>query len=96
LKRKVNDLPGITSLKAMFGAIRAAWKSIEWGMAPPFVSVISTVWPSRTWMFGPGAPWPLNDQVLYFTPGAISTDLSLSVLWTLATLPGASAGRAAS
>ena len=22
---------------------------------------------------GPGAPWPLNDQVLYLTPGAIST-----------------------
>ncbi len=45
LKRNVNESPGATSLKAMFGAIRAAWKSIECGMAAPFVSVISTVCP---------------------------------------------------
>ncbi len=43
LKRNVNDLPGITSTNATFGAIRAAWKSIECGMAPSFVNVISTV-----------------------------------------------------
>src|SRR5688500_10362702 len=47
VKRKVNDSPGATSRKATFGAIRAAWKSIECGIAPPFFSVISTVWPSR-------------------------------------------------
>ena len=69
LKRKLNDSPGATSLKATFGAMRAAWKSIECGIAPPFVSVISTVWPSRTWTTGPGAPWPSNAHVLYLTPG---------------------------
>ena len=45
LKRNVNDSPGATSRNATFGAIRAAWKSIECGIEPPFVSVISTVWP---------------------------------------------------
>jgi hypothetical protein len=30
----------MTSLKATFGAIRAAWKSMECGIAPLFVSVI--------------------------------------------------------
>ena len=55
VKRKVNDSPGATSLKATFGAIRAAWKSMECGIEPPFVSVISTVWPCRTWTIGPGA-----------------------------------------
>jgi hypothetical protein len=56
VKRKLNDSPGMTSLNALFGAMRAAWKSIECGMAPPFFNVISTVWPWRTWMIGPGAP----------------------------------------
>ena len=54
-KRNVNDSPGATSLKATLGAMRAAWKSIECGIEPPFVSVISTVWPWRTWTIGPGA-----------------------------------------
>ena len=63
-KRKVNDSPGAKSRKARFGAIRAAWKSIECGIGAPFISVISTVWPSRTWTIGPGAPWPSNAQVL--------------------------------
>ena len=71
LKRKVKDSPGATSRKALFGAMRAAWKSIECGIAPPFVSVISTVWPSRTCTTGPGAPWPPKAHVLYLTPGAI-------------------------
>ena len=64
LKRNVNDSPGSTSLNATFGAMRAAWKSIECGIAPPFVRVISTVWPSRTCTTGPGAPWPSNAHVL--------------------------------
>ncbi len=38
----VSDFPGCTSTNALFGAIRAAWKSIECGIAPPFVSVTST------------------------------------------------------
>ena len=63
MKLKLNDSPGMTSLKALFGAIRAAWKSIECGIAPPFVSVISTRCPSRTWTTSPGAPVPSNDQV---------------------------------
>src|SRR6185503_18664241 len=96
LKRKVNDSPGITSLKALFGAIRAAWKSIECGIVPPLVSVIWTVWPSRTCTIGPGAPWPLNDQVLYLTPGAIWTVMSFSVMCTLARLPAGAAGSLAS
>ena len=96
LKRKVNESPGATSLKATFGAIRAAWKSIEWGIAPPFVSVISTVWPSRTWTTGPGAPCPSNAQVLYFTPGAISTTMSFSVICTLTTSPAGIGGSVAS
>jgi hypothetical protein len=61
---KLKESPGWTSRKATFGAIRAAWKSIECGIEPPFVSVISTVWPSRTWTTGPGAPGPSNAQVL--------------------------------
>ena len=73
-------------MKAMFGAIRAAWKSIECGIAPPFVSVISTVWPSRTWTTGPGAPWPPNAQVLYFTPGATSIVMSFNVMCTFTRL----------
>ena len=96
MKRKVNESPGATSLNATFGAMRAAWKSIECGIAPPFVSVISTVCPSRTWTTGPGAPWPLNDQVLYFTPGATSTTMSLSVMCTLTRLPAVSGGSVAS
>jgi hypothetical protein len=55
-KRNVNDSPGATSRNARLGAIRAAWKSIECGIVPPFVSVIWTVWPCRTWRIGPGAP----------------------------------------
>ena len=83
---KVNDLPGSTSLKATFGAIRAAWKSIECGIAPSFVSVIRTVWLSRTWITGPGAPFP-HAQALYLTPGAIEIVTSFSVRWTGTTLP---------
>ena len=41
--------------------VSAAWKSIEWGIAPPFTSVTSTQSPWRTWMTGPGAP-PSNVQ----------------------------------
>jgi hypothetical protein len=65
LNRNVNDSPTATSRNATLGAIRAAWKSIECGIVPPFFSVISTVWPSRTWTIGPGAPWPSKAQVLY-------------------------------
>ena len=32
-KLNVNDLPGVTSMNALFGAMRAAWKSIECGIA---------------------------------------------------------------
>ena len=56
MKRNVNDSPGCASRKARSGAMRAAWKSIECGIEPPLVSVISTVWPSRTCTTGPGAP----------------------------------------
>ena len=90
------DLPGSTSRKATFGAMRAAWKSIECGIVPPFVSVILTSWPWRTCRIGPGAPWPLNDQVLYLTPGAIWTVMSFSVRWMFATGPAGAAGRVAS
>src|SRR5262249_60550363 len=55
LKLKVNDLPGSTSLKATFGAIRAAWKSTECAIGALFVSVTRTVWPTRAWITGPGA-----------------------------------------
>ena len=40
VKVNVNDLPGSTSTNALFGAMRAAWKSIECGIAPLLVSVI--------------------------------------------------------
>src|SRR5215218_3121397 len=86
LNLNVNDSPGATSRKATLGAIRAAWKSMEWGVAPPFVSVMRTVWPWRTWTIGPGTP-PSNPQPLYLTPGAISTVTSFSFIWTLTTLP---------
>ena len=39
------DWPGITSPNALSGAIRAAWKSTECGIAPLFVSAIFTSWP---------------------------------------------------
>ena len=55
-------------MNALSGAMRAAWKSIEWGMAPPFVSVISTVCPCRTWMTGPGAP-PSKPQACVLDAG---------------------------
>ena len=35
-KRNVKDSPGSMSRKATFGAILAAWKSIECGIEPPF------------------------------------------------------------
>ncbi len=92
MKLNLSDSPGATSLKATFGAIRAAWKSIECGIEPPFVSVISTVWPSRTCTTGPGAPWPSNAQVLYLTPGAISTVMSFSVMCTLTRSPAGIGG----
>ena len=92
----MNDSPGATSRNATFGAIRAAWKSIECGIAPPFVSVISTIWPSRTWTIGPGAPWPSKAQVLYFTPGAISTTMSFRVMCTLTRSPAGAGGSVAS
>jgi hypothetical protein len=95
LKRNVNESPGSTSRNATLGAMRAAWKSIECGIEPPFFSVISTVWPSRTWMTGPGAPWPSNAQVLYFTPGAIWTVMSLRVMLTWTRSPPGTAGSAA-
>ena len=76
--------------------MRAAWKSIECGIAPPFVSVISTVWPWRTCTTGPGAPWPSKAHVLYLTPGAISTVMSLSVMCTLTRSPPVSGGSVAS
>jgi hypothetical protein len=94
LKLKEKDWPGATSRNATFGAIRAAWKSIECGIAPPFVSVILTVWPWRTWITGPGAP-PEKAQALYLIPGATSCTTSLSVRWTVATAPGGAAWRAA-
>ena len=96
MKRNLIDSPGATSLKATFGAMRAAWKSIECGIAPPFVSVISTVWPSRTCTTGPGAPWPSKAHVLYSTPGAISTVMSFRVICTLTRSPAASGGSVAS
>ena len=52
------DAPVATSEKATFGAICAAWKSIECGIMPLFVSVTSTRWPTRTWITGPGAVVP--------------------------------------
>jgi len=94
-KEKENDLPGITLANALSGAIRAAWKSIECGIAPPFVSVTFTVWPWRTWITGPGAP-PSNVQPLNFTPGAICSVTSLSVMRSGTTLPACSGGSVAS
>ena len=94
LKRNVNDLPGMTSTKALLGAIRAAWKSIECGIAPSFVSVISTVWPWRACTTGPGAP-PSKPQAAYFTPGAIWIVTSFSTMCTLTTSPAVSGGSAA-
>ena len=76
--------------------MRAAWKSIECGIEPPFVSVISTIWPSRTWTIGPGAPCPSNAQVLYFTPGAISTTMSFSTISTFTRSPAGTGGSVAS
>jgi hypothetical protein len=66
-------------------------------MEPPFVSVNSTVCPSRTWTIGPGAvDSPSKAQTLYFTPGAISTVLSFMTMLTFTTSPACRAGRLAS
>ena len=56
----------------MFGAIRAAWKSTECGIGEELCSVTRTVWPTRTWMAGPGAVLP-NVHASYLIPGAIET-----------------------
>jgi hypothetical protein len=84
----------LTSLKALSGATRAAWKSTECEIAPLFVSVIFTSCPCRTWMTGPGAP-PAQAQALYLTPGAIWTTRSVSARFTLAIGPAGTAGSAA-
>src|SRR5262245_54392904 len=47
-KLNLNDSPGAISRKATFGAMRAAWKSIEWGIGALFVIVTLTRCPSRT------------------------------------------------
>ena len=97
LNRNVNESPGATSLKATFGAMRAAWKSIECGIAPPFVKRHLDRLALRVrGRPGPGAPWPSNAHVLYLTPGAISTVMSLRVMWTFARSPAGTAGSAAS
>ena len=49
-KLKVFDLPGCTSTKATFGAIRAAWKSTECGIGELFVSVTLTSLALATWI----------------------------------------------
>src|SRR5262245_27176491 len=68
LKLNVKDWPGATSANATLGAIRAAWKSTEWAIGALFTSVTLTVWPWRTWITGPGAPFP-NVQAAYLIPG---------------------------
>ena len=66
-------------------------------MAPPFTSVISTVWPSRTWTIGPGAPWPSNAQVLYLSrPGLPGRPCPSGSSLTFATSPASTGGSAAS
>ena len=47
-KRKCTLPPFGIVLNDMFGAVSAAWKSIECGIAPPFTSVTSTLSPCRT------------------------------------------------
>src|SRR5262245_5195213 len=69
-KLNVNDLPGMMSTKATFGATRAAWKSTECGIGDVFFRVTLTSCPCRTWMAGPGAVGP-NVHASYLTPGAI-------------------------
>jgi hypothetical protein len=59
--------------------MRAAWKSIECGIDPPFVSVISTVCPSNVDDRARCAV-AVKAQVLYLTPGAISTTMSFKVM----------------
>jgi hypothetical protein len=54
LKVNVTDCPLITDLKASFGSICAAWKSIECGISTSLVSVNSTVSPTRQCTTGPG------------------------------------------
>ena len=85
--------PALMSLKARFGAMRAAWKSMECGIAPLFVISTCTRWPCRTWITGPGAP-PANVHPVNLTPGAISSTTSSSAIFTCAT-PSTSGGSAA-
>ncbi len=73
--------------------MRAAWKSIECGIAPPLVSSTWTRWPWRTWITGPGAP-PANVQAVNETPGAICSVTSFSVILTCLT-PSTSGGSSA-
>ena len=96
LKRKVNDSPGATSLKALFGAMRAAWKSIECGNRAAVRErhlhrlALANVHDRA------GRAWPSNAQALYLTPGAISRVMSFSVICTLTRSPAASGGSVAS
>jgi hypothetical protein len=82
------------SRKATFGAIRAAWKSIECIIGDVLRIVTFTSWPSRTWMTGPGAVLP-NVHVWYRTPGAICSTWWLIDMFTVATGPGWRAGSSA-
>src|SRR5262245_47570162 len=97
-KEKVLFFPGMTSENATFGAISAAWKSTECGIGEALWSVTRTVWPTRTWITGPGAVFP-KAQASYLIPGAIDTVEWVMSRRTFATAPagaaGSSAGKAA-
>src|SRR6478736_8729927 len=93
-KEKVLFFPGSTSENATFGAISAAWKSTECGIGDALCSVTRTVWPTRTWITGPGAVVP-NAQASYLIPGAMETVEWLMSRRTFATAPAGAAGSVA-
>src|SRR6266511_2196312 len=75
LNEYVRLFPGMTSRNARFGAMRAAWKSMECGIDALLRMVTFTTSPTRARMTGPGTLGP-KVQTVTTLPGAISTFFS--------------------
>jgi len=91
VKRKVTDSPFPTDRNANFGSICAAWKSIEWGIIASFVSVNSTVSPTRVCTIGPGTS-PSKVHAATTVSSEIRTGASRACQRSCSNPPGASGG----
>ena len=86
LNVKVTDSPFATERNATFGSICAAWKSMECGMSTSFVSVNSTVSPTRVCTNGPGMS-PSNVHAATTVSSEIRTGACLACQCIRCTFP---------